>query len=188
MRLGMLRGRPRLANVLRLAAARAGWGTRLPANVGLGLACATGQERTSPTWTAAVVQARVDPASGEVTVEKITCAVDCGLVINPDGVRAQLEGGLLFGLSRALKEYGSVTNGSFDQKNFDDYPVLRMDEVPEVEIHVVKSTEAPVGAGEPTTAVVAPALANAIFAATGARVRQLPFLPDRVLKALKDKT
>ena len=187
MRLAMLKNRPRLVNVLTLAAARAGWGTRLPANVGRGLACATGQDRASRAWTAAVVQARVDPASGEVAVEKITCVVDCGLVINPDGVRAQLEGGLLFGLSGALKEYGSVIDGSFAQKNFDDYPVLRMHEVPEVELHVVESTEPPSGAGEPTVTVVAPALANAIFAATGARVRQLPFLPTRVLKALKDK-
>ena len=185
MRLAILRQRPRLANVLKLAAAKAGWGAPLPPNVGRGLACTTfGQP---PTWTAAIVQARVNRASGEVRVEKFTCAVDCGLVINPDGVRAQLEGGLLFGLSSALKERGSVTNGSFDQKNFDEYPVLRMDEVPEVELHVVESTEPPTGAGEPTTTVVAPALANAIFAATGARVRSLPFLPERVLKALKDK-
>jgi CO/xanthine dehydrogenase Mo-binding subunit len=123
-----------------------------------------------------------------VRVEKIVCAVDCGLVINPDGVRAQLEGGLLFGLSAALKEHGTVSRGAFDQKNFEDYPILRMDEVPEVEIHVVESTEPPSGAGEPTTTVVAPALANAIFAAAGARIRRLPFLPERVLQALRDKT
>ena len=186
MRLGMLGQKPRLANVLKLAAAKAGWGTPLPPDAGRGLACTTyGPDQ--PTWTAAIVQARVNRGSGEVRVEKITCVVDCGLVINPDGVRAQLEGGLLFGLSAALKERGTVSHGAFDQKNFEDYPILRMDEVPEVELHVVDSTEPPTGAGEPTTTVVAPALANAIFAATGARVRQLPFLPDRVLKALRDK-
>jgi isoquinoline 1-oxidoreductase beta subunit len=187
MRLAMLRQKPRLANVLKLAAAKAGWGAPLPPDVGRGLACTTFMDPKQPTWTAAIVQARVDRPSGEVRVEKITCAVDCGLVINPDGVRAQLEGGLLFGLSSALKEHGTVSHGAFDQKNFEDYPILRMDEVPEVEILVVESTEPPTGAGEPTTTVVTPALANAIFAATGARVRNLPFLPERVLKALKDK-
>jgi isoquinoline 1-oxidoreductase beta subunit len=189
-RLEMLQHQPRLANVLKLATARAGWGAPLPPDVGRGLACTTypqeppGRLQTS---TAAVVQARVDRGSGEVRVEKITCAVDCGLVINPGGVRAQLEGGLLFGLSAALKERATVTNGAFDQKNFEEYPVLRMDEVPEVELHVVESTDQPSGAGEPTTTVVAPALANAIFAATGARVRNLPFVPERVLKAMRDR-
>ena len=81
-----------------------------------------------------------------------------------------------------------MTRGAFDQKNFEDYPILRMDEVPEIEIHVVENTDPPSGAGEPTTTVVAPAIANAIFAAVGARVRQLPFLPERVLQALRDKT
>ena len=189
MRLGMLRQKPRLANVLNLAAAKAAWGAPLRADEGRGLACTTfGRDVQQPTWVAAVAQVRVDRASGEIRVQKITCAVDCGLVINPDGVRAQLEGGLLFGLSSALKERGTVSRGAFDQKNFDDYPILRMDEVPDIELHVVESTEPPTGAGEPTTTVVAPALANAIFAATGARVRSLPFLTERVLKALKDKT
>ncbi len=181
MRIGMLRQQPRLVNVLKLAAGKAGWGRPLPRDVGRGVACTTFGERQF-TWTAAVAQVRVDRASGEVRVEKITCAVDCGLVINPDGVRAQLGGGLLFGLS------GTVSHGAFDQKNFEDYQILRMDEVPDVEVHVVESTEAPTGAGEPTTTVVAPALANAIFAATGARVRSLPFLPERVLKALQEKS
>jgi len=110
--------------------------------------------------------------------------VDCGIVVNPDGVRAQVEGGLLFGLSTALKESGTVTNGAFDQKNFDDYSLLRMDEVPEVEVYLVDSHEPPTGIGEPPVTVVAPALSNAIFAATGARLRSLPFLPERVREAL----
>ena len=186
LRLGMLGPQPRLAHVLRLAAARAGWGTPLPAGTGRGLAVAPAW-RQSQSWMAGVVQARVDRASGEVRVEKITCAVDCGIVVSPDGVRSQIEGALLFGLSTALKERGSVSRGSFDQKNFENYSILRMDEVPDVEIHVVDGTEPPTGVGEPGTATVAPALANAIFAATGARVRHLPFLPDRVLKALRDK-
>jgi CO/xanthine dehydrogenase Mo-binding subunit len=190
MRLAMLKGHPRLAHVLQLAAAKAGWGTPLPPDVGRGLACTTYPQEPPErlqTSTAAVVQARVDRASGEIRVEKITCAVDCGLVINPDGARAQLEGGLLFGLSAALKERATVTNGAFDQKNFEDYPILRMDEVPDVEVHLVDSVAAPSGTGEPATTVVAPALSNAIFAATGARVRNLPFLPERMLKALNEK-
>jgi len=188
MRLAMLRRQPRMVNLLKLATAKAGWGTPLPRDVGRGVACTTFGEEPTVTWTAAVAQVHVDRSSGAIRVERITCAVDCGLVINPDGVRAQLEGGLLFGLSAALKEYGTVSRGAFDQKNFEDYPILRIDEVPDVEIHVVDSAEPPAGAGEPTTTVMAPALANAIFAATGARVRQLPLLPDRVLKALADKT
>jgi isoquinoline 1-oxidoreductase beta subunit len=183
----MLGTTPRLANVLRLAASRAGWGTPLPADVGRGLAGVTEPQPQFRTCTAAVVQARVDRASGDIRVEKITCVVDCGLVVNPDGARAQIEGALLFGLSATLKEYGSVTGGAFDQKNFDDYPILRMNEVPEVDVHVVESTQTPTGVGEPAVTVIAPALSNAIFAATGARLRRLPFLPERVLKALEDK-
>ena len=186
MRVSMLGKTPRLANVLRLAASRSGWGTPLPSDVGRGIAGVTEPQPQFRTCAAAVVQARVDRGSGGVTVEKITCAVDCGLVVNPDGARAQIEGALLFGLSTTLKEYGSVTHGAFDQKNFDGYHILRMDEIPEVEVHIVESTERPTGVGEPPVAVIAPALSNAIFAATGARVRQLPFLPDRVLKALRD--
>ena len=187
LRFPMLGGQPRFTNVIRLCAARAGWGTLAPPNVGLGFACSSAMERQQPTWTAAVVRAQVDPASGEVTVERITCVVDCGIVVNPDGVRAQIEGGLLFGLSTTLKEYGTVSGGRFDQNNFDSYRVLRMDEVPEVEVHMVDSAEPPTGVGEPGVTVVAPALSNAIFAATGARLRHLPFLPERVRTALEGK-
>ena len=184
-RLAMLGSTPRLARVLKLAAERAGWGKPLPPNTGRGLACVSAQEKKTPTWTASVVQARVDPSSGKVQVEKITCAVDCGIVVNPDGARSQIEGSLLFGVSNALKERGTVANGALVQSNFHDYQVLRMDEVPEVEVHLVESTEYPTGLGEPGTTTIAPALSNAIFAATGARVRQVPLLPERVLAALK---
>ncbi len=186
-RLAMLGSAPRLAHVLKLAAERAGWGSTLPANTGRGIACVSAQEKKTPTWTASVVQAKVDPATGKVQVEKITCAVDCGIVVNPDGARSQIEGSLLFGISNALKERGTVAKGALVQSNFHDYQVLRMDEVPEIEVHLVESTEYPTGLGEPGTTTVAPALSNAIFAATGARVRQVPLLPDRVLAALKAK-
>jgi isoquinoline 1-oxidoreductase len=187
-RLAMLNGMPRLANVLKIVAERAGWGKPLPANTGLGLACVTAQERKDPTFTASAIQARVDQQSGQVSVEKIICAVDCGIVVNPDGARAQVEGSLLFGLSNTLKERGTIENGQLVQSNFHDYQLLRMDEVPEVvEVHLVKSREYPTGLGEPGTTTVAPALSNAIFAATGARVRSVPFQPDRVLAAIKAK-
>ena len=188
-RLAMLGDSPRLVNVVKIATERAGWGTPLPPNVGRGLACVSAQEKKTPTWTASVVQARVDPATGVVRVEKIICAVDCGIVVNPDGVRSQVEGSLLFGLSNATKERGTIANGAIVQSNFHDYQVLRMNEVPEVvEVNVVSSTEFPTGVGEPGVTTIAPALSNAIFAATGARVRSVPLLPDRVLKAIKDKT
>jgi isoquinoline 1-oxidoreductase len=184
-RLSMLGGAPRLARVLSLAAEKAGWGTPLPANTGRGLACVSAQEKKTPTWTASVVQARVDTATGNVQIQKIVCAVDCGIVVNPDGARSQIEGSILFGVSNALKERGTVAGGALVQSNFHDYPVLRMNEVPDVEVHIVPSTEYPTGLGEPGTTTVAPALSNAIFAATGARVRQVPLLPDRVLAALR---
>jgi isoquinoline 1-oxidoreductase len=184
-RVSMLGGAPRLARVVTLAAEKAGWGTPLPPNTGRGIACVSAQEKKTPTWTASVVQAKVDPASGKVQVEKIVCAVDCGIVVNPDGARSQIEGSLLFGVSNALKERGTVANGALAQSNFHDYQVLRMNEVPEIEIHIVPSTEYPTGLGEPGTTTVAPALSNAIFAATGARVRQVPLIPERVLAALR---
>ncbi len=184
-RLSMLGGAPRLARVLKLAADKSGWGTTLPANTGRGIACVSAQEKKTPTWTASVVQARVDPGSGKVTVEKVTCAVDCGIVVNPDGARSQIEGSILFGVSNALKERGTIANGALVQSNFHDYQVLRMNEIPEVEVYLVPSTEYPTGLGEPGTTTVAPALSNAIFAATGARVRQVPLLPDRVLAAIR---
>ena len=186
-RVAMLGKTPRLASVLRLAARRAGWGTPLPPGVGRGIAGVTEPQPQFRTCAAVVAQARVDRASGVVTVEKLMCVVDCGLVINPDGARAQIEGALLFGLSTTLKEYGSVTHGAFDQKDFNDYHLLRMHEVPEVDVHIVESAERPTGVGEPPLAVVAPAVTNAIYAATGARVRELPLLPERVLKALKTR-
>ncbi|HKZ06595.1 MAG TPA: molybdopterin cofactor-binding domain-containing protein [Methylomirabilota bacterium] len=188
-RLDMLNGAPRLANVLRMVAERSGIGkTPLAPNTGIGVACVSAQEKKTPTWTATAIQAKVDPATGNVKVEKIICAVDCGIVVNPDGVRSQVEGSLLFGLSNATKEKGTVAKGTLEQRNFDTYQVLRLNEVPDVvEVHVVQSTEYPTGVGEPGATTIGPALSNAIFAATGARVRQLPIQADRVLRAIQQK-
>jgi len=107
-------------------------------------------------------------------VHRIVCAVDCGTVINPDTVTAQIEGGVNFGISAAL--WGEVTlkNGRVEQSNFHNYRVLRMNEAPTIEVHLVRNLEAPGGLGEPGTSVTAPALANAVFAATGKRIRKLP--------------
>jgi len=186
-RLSMLGSAPRLATVLKLVTQKANWGSPLPANTGRGLACVSAQEKKTPTWTASVVQANVDPATGVVKIEKIVCAVDCGIVVNPDGARAQIEGSILFGISNALKERGTIANGALVQSNFHDYQVLRMNEVPDIEVYLVPSTEYPTGLGEPGTTTIAPALSNAIFAATGARVRHVPLMPDKVLAAIRAK-
>ena len=169
----MLDSAPRLARVLKLVTQKAGWGNPLPANTGRGMACVSAQEKKTPTWTASVVQAHVDPATGVVKIEKIVCAVDCGIVVNPDGARAQIEGSILFGISNALKERGTIANGALVQSNFHDYQVLRMNEVPDIEVHWCRPPSTRPGLGEPGTTTVAPALSNAIFAATGARVRQV---------------
>jgi len=110
----------------------------------------------------------------QVTVKRVVCAVDCGMTVNPKTIEAQIEGGVVFGISAVL--YGEITlkDGRVEQSNFTDYRVLRMNETPPIEVHIVQSTEAPGGIGEPGTAALAPAVTNAIFAATGKRVRKLP--------------
>ena len=111
---------------------------------------------------------------GRVRVERVVCAVDCGRIVNPDTVKAQMEGGIIFGITAAL--YGEITlkDGRVEQSNFDSYQMLRIDEAPTVEVYLVDSTEAPGGIGEPGTAAIAPAVVNAVFAATGKRLRKLP--------------
>jgi isoquinoline 1-oxidoreductase beta subunit len=114
-------------------------------------------------------------ADGSFKVDRVVCAVDCGIAINPSVIRAQMEGGIGFGLSAALHGEITLREGQVEQSNFTDYPVLRINEMPHIEVHIVPSAEAPTGVGEPGTPVVAPAVANALFAATGQRLRQLPF-------------
>jgi isoquinoline 1-oxidoreductase beta subunit len=124
-------------------------------------------------YVAQVIEASVGKG-GEVRVRRVVCAVDCGLVINPDTVKAQMEGGIIYGLTAALKTEITLKEGKVEQGNFNDYPMLRMFESPEIEVHIVPSTEHPAGVGEPGVPPAAPALANAIFAATGKRIRRLP--------------
>jgi isoquinoline 1-oxidoreductase subunit beta len=177
-------GARRQAAVLARAAEKAGWGSAVPKDVGLGVATTFGQERDMPTWVACVARVHVDRTTGRVTVEKLTLVVDAGTIVHPDGAKAQVEGSLLWGLSMALHEGSEFVNGLPKDTNLDTYTPLRMGDVPEIEVELITSTEAPVGLGEPATTPVAPAIANAIFAATGARVRHLPIRSQAVRQAL----
>jgi len=168
-RLALLEKNPRARTVLQLAAERSGWGKPLPTGQGRGIALCIG----FGSFIAQVVQVSVDE-DGAVNPTHVWCTVDCGVQINPDTIRAQMESGIVFGLSAAL--YGEITlkEGRVEQTNFGDYRVLRINEVPEIHVTLVKSLEAPGGIGEPGTSCVMPALTNAIFAATGKRIRKLP--------------
>jgi isoquinoline 1-oxidoreductase beta subunit len=167
-RLAMLGHQPRHTAVLKLAAKNAGWGSPLPEGHARGIAvvhCFGG-------WTAEVAEVSIE--NGQPRVHRVVCAVDCGRAINPEGVVRQMESSIVYALSAAL--YGKITfsDGMVEQGNFDDYPVLRMNETPEIEVHVVDSEEVPGGAGEPGTPTAAPAVANALFALTGERIHSLP--------------
>jgi len=165
----LLQAKPRHLRTLELAATKAGWGTSLPAGHARGIAIAEWE----PTTCAEVAEVSVAP-DGTVRVHRVVCAVDCGPVVNPDTLEAQMQGGVVFGLSAAL--YGEITidNGRVKQGNFNDYPVLRIPEMPVVEVHIVPSTDALGGIGEPSVPPTAPAVCNAIFAARGKRIRSLP--------------
>jgi isoquinoline 1-oxidoreductase beta subunit len=169
LRRKLLANQPRMKAVLELAAQKANWGSQLPPGVGRGIAT----HFSFASYVAQVVEASVGKG-GAVRVHRVVCALDCGLVINPDTVRAQIEGGIIFGLTAALKTEITLKEGRVEQGNFDDYQMLRIFESPEIEVHIVPSGESPTGVGEPGVPPVAPALANAIFAATGKRVRRLP--------------
>mgnify|MGYP006278966257 CR=1 FL=1 len=159
----------RLKGVLRRAAEEAGWGRELPGGRGMGIACAIDHL----SYSAEVIEVTVE--DGELTIDRLTCAVDCGPVVNPDHGRAQVEGAAIQGLSAALKERITVEDGAVVQGNFDDYPILRIHEAPrQVDVHFVETDAHPTGLGEPGLPPAAPALANAIYAATGRRLRTLP--------------
>jgi isoquinoline 1-oxidoreductase subunit beta len=167
----LLKAEPRMKAVLELAADKAGWSSGpLPKGKGRGIAVA----EAFKTYVAQVAEVTVDDA-GRVTVDRVVCAVDCGIPINPDVIAAQMEGGIGFGLGAVM--YGAITlkNGRVEQGNFNNFRVLRINEMPKVEVHIVQSSEAPTGVGEPGVAPVGPAVANAIFAATGTRIHILPF-------------
>ncbi len=161
---------PRMKAVLELAADKAGWGTPLPPGKGRGIAVA----EAFKTLVAQVAEVSVDK-DGQVKVDRVVCAVDCGTPINPDIIAAQMEGGIGFGLGAILYSAITLKDGRIEQDNFNAYRVLRMSEMPKVEVHIVPSAEPPTGVGEPGVAPVGPAVANAIFAATGKRSYVLPF-------------
>jgi len=168
-RRAMLGKHPRHAGVLDLAASKAGWSTPPSGGVSRGIAV----QKSYGSYVANVAEVSVS-AEGKVRVHRVVCAIDCGRVVNPNTIEAEIEGGIVFGLTAAL--YGAITlkNGRVQQGNFDDYPMLTIDEMPKVEVHIVPSNEDPTGVGEPGVPAVAPAVTNAIFAATGKRVRRLP--------------
>jgi isoquinoline 1-oxidoreductase beta subunit len=168
-RLALLTPKPRDAAVLRLAAERTGWTQRLPAGRGRGVA----YHHSFNTRIAMV--AEVSVARPAVKVDRIVAAVDCGVAVNPDVVKAQIEGAIGFALSSVLRNQITLNKGVVEQNNFDDYEPTRMSEMPKVDVHIVPSSADPSGIGEPGVPPLAPAIGNAIFAATGKRLRSLPF-------------
>jgi isoquinoline 1-oxidoreductase subunit beta len=160
---------PRAKAVLELAAEKAGWGQSLPERVGRGVSL----QFVFGTYMAQVAEVEVSK-NGAVRVRRVVCAVDCGTVVNPDTVEAQIQGAIIFGITAAL--YGEITlkDGRVQQTNFDTYQMLRMNEAPAIEVHIVQNSEPPGGMGEPGTSAIVPAVTNAIFAATGKRLRSLP--------------
>ena len=167
-------GAARLAAALKDVAKRSGWGKELPAGEGMGVAVSYGQERNMPTWTACVAHVAVDAQTRAVKVKKIWQTIDCGTVVHPEGAMAQAEGATLWGVSMALHEGTAIENGEVRDQNLDGYRPLRMADVPELEIKFMDSTEFPTGLGEPPLIAVQPAIGNAVYAATGTRVRDLP--------------
>src|SRR5271163_220457 len=168
-RRALLEKAPRAKAVLDLAAEKAGWGQPLPKGVGRGVSV----QFAFATYMAQVAEVEVSK-DGAVRVRRVVCAVDCGTVVNPDTVQAQIQSAIIFGVTAAL--YGEITlkDGRVEQTNFDTYQILRIDEAPAIEVHIVQSSEPPGGMGEAGTSAVVPAVTNAIFAATGKRVRKLP--------------
>jgi isoquinoline 1-oxidoreductase beta subunit len=159
----------RLRAVIEKAASEAGWGRKLEQGRGLGISA----HRSFVSYTAVVTEVAVSD-KGEITIPRVDIAFDCGAVVNPDTVRAQVQSAIMFGTTAAL--YGEITlkNGRVEQTNFDTYQILRMNEAPAVDVHIVENLEVPGGMGECGTSAIVPAIANAIFAATGKRLRKMP--------------
>ncbi len=176
-RMSMLQGQPRFLNVLKLAAEKSGWGTTAPVGRSRGVALMEGYD----TYMAQV--AEVSMVAGEPKVHRVTVVADLGRMVNPDTVEAQIQSSIIFGLSAALWGEITVDKGRVQQTNFNTYRIMRNNEAPQIDIVLVNSTEKPGGIGEPATALIAPAVANAMFASTGKRVRRMPFTAENVAKA-----
>jgi CO/xanthine dehydrogenase Mo-binding subunit len=177
-RTALLEKNPRARAVLQLAAQKAGWGQPLPAGRGRGVSL----QFAFGSYLAQVAEVEV-AKDGSVAVKRVVCAVDAGVIVNPDTVQAQMQSGVIFGISGALYGQATLKDGRIEQSNFHDVRVLRIDEAPRIETHIVQSTEAPGGMGEAGTSALAPAVTNAIYAATGKRLRKLPVDPAQ-LKAV----
>lgn len=167
-RRALLERSPRVRAVLELAAEKAGWGTPPPPGRARGLAV----HESFGSIVSHVAEVSVE--DGRIRVHRMVCAIDCGVCVNPLGVAAQMESGVAFGLTAALHSELTMKEGRVQESNFHDYPILRIHEMPKVEVHIVASREKSGGAGEPGTPPVAPAVANAVFALTGKRLRELP--------------
>ena len=178
LRRSLLANQPRMLAVLDLAAQKANWGGPLPAGRARGIAT----HFSFDSYVAQVAEVSVEK-DGTVRVHRVVAGVDCGRTVNPDTVKGQIEGGIIFGLTAALKTEITLEKGRVQQRNFNDYPMVRMFESPAIEVYIVPSTEHPTGVGEPGVPPVAPAVANAIFAATGKRVRRLPIKPEDLRSA-----
>lgn len=165
----LLKDHPRHLGVMELAAQKAGWGQPLPSGRGRGIAV----HESFNSYVAQIAEVTVHEDK-TFSVDRVVIAVDCGIAVNPDIVRAQMEGGMGFGLAAALTSELTLDQGHVVQSNFHDYEVLRIDQMPAVEVHIVKSVEPPTGVGEPATPVIAPAVANALYDATGQRLDRLP--------------
>lgn len=176
-RMSMLGSQPRFANVLKLAADKAGWGKPLPAGRARGIALMEGYD----TYMAQV--AEISMVDGAVKVHRVTVAADLGRMVNPDTVEAQIQSSVAFGMGAALMQEITLEKGRVQQTNFNQFPVVRMNESPAIDIILVNSTEKPGGIGEPATAVIVPAIANAVAALTGKRVRQLPMTAQAIRAA-----
>jgi isoquinoline 1-oxidoreductase beta subunit len=180
-RLGLLKGTPRAQKVLQVVAEKIGWGKSRPKGRGLGIA----QHHCFGTFVAQAADVSVDEKTGVLKVNRVVAAVDCGQAVSPDNTVRQIEGAIINALSTVFKEEVLFANGGVKSSNFDDYAVIRMSQIPDIEVHIINSKEKLGGIGEPGVPPLAPAVANAVFQATGARIRRIPLTPARVLEALK---
>jgi len=180
-RLNHLKNHPAARRVLQLAAERAGWGKPLKKGQARGIA----HHFSFGTQVAQVAEVSVNKKDGTIKVHRVVCAADCGPEVNPTIIAAQMKGAIIMGLSAALKERVDFANGGVTSSNFDNYPELRMSEVPEIEVHLLKSKEPIGGIGEPGLPPIGPAVANALFNATGFRITRLPMDPKTVMEGMK---